>query len=868
MTETLYFRSVQSSSQMKYLFAIFLYLFSITFLSAAETKVLINSGWQFRQASKTDWNIAQVPGTVHTDLLENGMIEDPFYGTNENALQWIEKEDWEYKTTFDVNSDIITKDQILLDFKGLDTYADVFLNDTLILEANNMFRSWTVDISRIVKPGKNELRIYFHSPIKIAERINSSAENTISGSSNSSEEKNLSLFARKAAYHFGCDLCPRFVTCGIWRPIVLRAWDRAIMKNPDIDLKKIGPDEASLLFNVEFEVTKPFVGTIDIMVDGKTIKTSTVDLVHGKQSSNFTFSIPNPELWWPNGLGNQKLYNIEVNLNNGDDLVYQYKTRMGLRTIELVQEDDKQGTGFYFKVNGQPVYMKGANYIPQDIFLPRVDRNKYERLLQSAVDANMNMIRVWGGGIYENDIFYDLCDEKGLLVWQDFMLPGAMQPGDKTFLDNVRIEVRENIKRLGTHPSIALWSGNNEVLTKWHNWRITTNEKGNQAPPWNTDQDSLVMVKAYDQIFKNIVPTAVNQYGKGVPYWESSILSRNGNNINLKSGETRYWGVWWDQEPFSAYKNNVGRFMSEYGFQSFPEFSSIKNFTQEADWDIYSDVMASHQKSSIGNETITNYMLKHFKEPKDFENFLYLSQLLQAEGVKIAMEAHRLNKPNNMGSLIWHLNDCWPGASWSSIDYYGRWKALHYYIKHAFQDVIVAFDDHDTEVQAYVISDRTEDFKATLKIQVLDMTGKKVNTIEKKVKLKPNGNELIWKSSKKDLLKKVKREEAILRAQLISEDEIIHENQYLFVPHRELKLSEPDIKYDFKESDGRLFLELRSNKAAFGVTFKNEELNLQFSDNFFTLFPKETKTIEIISTEPIFEIKNNLTVKSLYDSFE
>jgi len=853
---------------MKYLFAIILYLFCIPRLFAAETKMLINSGWQFKQATKTSWRTAQIPGTVHTDLLENGMIEDPFYGNNEKALQWIEKEDWEYKTTFYVNSDIITKDQILLEFQGLDTYADVYLNDTLILEANNMFRSWHVDVSQILRLGENEMSVYFHSPIKITESIHDSLGYTVPVNSNDHAEKKMGILTRKAAYHFGGDWGPRFVTCGIWKPIVLRAWDRAIMKNARIDQKSLNTDQANMLLSVDFDVTKPFVGAINILVDGKLIKTSTVDLVHGSQSSNITFSISNPEFWWPNGLGDQRLYNIVVELNKDDELVHQYNTKLGLRTIELVQEDDKHGTGFYFKVNDQPVFMKGANYIPQDYFLTRVDPKKYEHLLQSAVDANMNMIRVWGGGIYENDIFYELCDEKGLMVWQDFMFSCAMYPGDKAFLDNVRIEAEENIKRLRKHPGIALWCGNNEVLMKWHTWRNNTSEEENQVALWNNEQDSLKIVRAYDQIFKNILPAAVNEFGQGVPYWESSPSAKNGDFDDLKSGDIHYWGVWRGQEPFSAYKNNIGRFMSGYGFQSFPEFSTIKTFTQADDWNIYSEVIEAHQKSTIGNKAIVNYMEQYFKKPKDFDNYLYVSQLLQAEGIKVAMEAHRINKPNNMGSLIWQLNDSWLGASWSSIDYYGRWKALHYYIKHAFHDVIVAFDADDNEVQAFVISDRAEDFRATLKLQILDMNGKNVNSIEKKVKLKPNGSELIWKSNKSDLLKKLKREEAILRAQLISDNAILYENQYLFVPHKALKLAEPDIKYDFKESNGRLFLELRSDKAAFGVTFKNEGLDLQFSDNFFTLFPKETKTIEIFSTEPAFEIKNNLTVKSLFDSYE
>jgi beta-mannosidase len=837
-------------------------------LLAQEVVVPIGTGWQFRQANASEWAQATVPGTVHTDLLENGKIDDPYYRINEKDLQWIEREDWEYKTTITIGSEIITKDKIILDFQGLDTYADVYLNDSLILIANNMFRSWQADVSQAVKRGGNELRIYFHSPIKVTEPLYDDLGYTIPVSSNDQADKKVSIFTRKAPYHFGWDWGPRFVTCGIWRPIVLRAWETATMEEVRIDQKELSEQRAGFLADIKYQVTRPFVGEVEILVDGKSIKRSTIELLHGNQKSNLAFNIQNPQLWWPNGMGQQKLYELEVVLKKGDKVIDRHKTKLGLRTIELVQDDDKHGTSFYFKVNGRAVFMKGANYIPQDNFLPRVTPERYEHLLQSAVDANMNMIRVWGGGIYENDIFYDLCDEKGLLVWQDFMFSCAMYPGDDSFLENVKKEAEENVKRLSAHPGIALWCGNNEILMKWQGWQNNANQEGNQSPLWRSKEDSLKIVKAYQDIFRRILPTTVNAYGQGVPYWESSPSAKNGDFPDGKTGDSHYWGVWWGQEPFDEYRNNIGRFMSEYGFQSFPELATIKTFTEAEDWNIYSDVMEAHQRSSIGNKTIANYMQRHFNEPRNFEDHLYLSQLLQAEGVKVAMEAHRIEKPRNMGSLVWQLDDCWPVASWSGIDYYGRWKALHYYIKRAFADVIVAFEDDEEEVRAYVVSDMPMDVKGELNIEVVDLDGKKVFADQKKMKLDANGSDLMWKGWKKDLLKKAKKEEVILRAQLMQEGHLLAENVFLFTPHKDLKLSEPGIKYDFKEKDGRLFIELKTNRTAFGVTFETDGLNLRYSDNFFTLFAKEAKTIEVLSDLPAFDIKNKLTVKSLYDSYQ
>jgi beta-mannosidase len=837
-------------------------------ISAEELKISLLDGWQFKQADASEWLPAQVPGTVHTDLLANGVIEDPFYRTNEKDQQWIELEDWEYRTIFSVGSNIIIKDKIMLDFQGLDTYADVFLNDSLILEANNMFRDWQVDVTEIVRRGENELHIYFHSPIKKTAPIYDNLRYTLPVSSNDQAEKKLSVFSRKAPYHFGWDWGPRFVTSGIWRPIVLKAWNRASLEDVTIEQKMLTDGSAEMLAHVQYMVSKPFVGEVEILVDGESVKTNTVELVYGHQTTNFNFSVSNPKLWWPNGMGAQNLYEIDVLLKSGETTVDRYKTRLGLRTIELVQEDDRHGSSFYFKVNGKPVFAKGANYIPQDNFLPRVPPERYEHILQSAVDAHMNMVRVWGGGIYENDIFYDLCDEKGLLVWQDFMFSCAMYPGDSAFLENVKAEAEQNVKRLSSHPSMALWCGNNEILMKWYGWRNNSNEEGNQVPLWTEPDDSIKIVKGYNDLFRSILPDVVRSYGRGVPFWESSPSSKKGSFADWKTGDAHYWGVWWGQEPFEAYRKNTGRFMSEYGFQSFPELATIKTFTKEGDWDIYSEVMEAHQRSSIGNKTIASYMSRHFKEPKDFENYLYISQLLQAEGVKVAMEAHRIKKPYNMGSLVWQLDDCWPAASWSGIDYYGRWKALHYCIKKSFSEVIVAFEADENEIRAYVVSDRMDELKGTLILNLLDLGGKKLFEHEKKIKVAENGSELVWKSGKKDLLEKWKPEEVILTAKLIQENEAIVDNTFLFVPHKALKLSEPTIRYDFIEKDGKLFVELNCNKVALGVSLKADDRDIRYSENYFSLVPKEIKFVEIIGNAPEFEIKDKLTVKSLFDSYE
>ncbi|NJN25662.1 MAG: hypothetical protein HC819_06735 [Cyclobacteriaceae bacterium] len=447
-------------------FHILLFFIAISnFLHAQHVNIPLDQNWQFRQAGKSEWLSAQVPGTVHTDLLKNKKIENPFFGTNEKDQQWIEKEDWEYRTTFEMNSELIASDIIMLEFLGLDTYADVYLNDSLILKANNMFRSWQVDVSKSVRRGSNQLLLVFHSPVRMAD-----TPGNISG-----------ILSRKASYHFGNGRGARMVTSGIWRPINLRAWNVAAIQEVSIDQRAVDKESAAMIAHLALQASAPFFGQLEVAVDGQVVKTATLDLAIGSQTNNITFNISNPQLWWPKGMGGQKRYAIDIRLKKEGKLIHSKKIKTGLRTIELVQEPDKKGRTFYFKINGRTVYVKGANYLPQDYFLPGVSETQYEHLLQSAADANMNMIRVWAGGIYEEELFYELCDEKGLLVWQDFMFSRAMYPDEPTFLENVTKESEENVRRLRHHPSLALWCGNDEILMQRKEWKnIPTHQENNQ----------------------------------------------------------------------------------------------------------------------------------------------------------------------------------------------------------------------------------------------------------------------------------------------------------------------------------------------------------------------------------------------------
>ncbi len=823
-------------------------------------------GWQFRKVGADTWMKATVPGTVHTDLLDNGEIRDPFYGTNEKDQQWIEREDWEYKTIFQIDDAILARDRIELLFEGLDTYADVSLNGVRILSTDNMYRSWSVDINNIARKGDNELTIYFHSPIKITEPLYDKLAYTLPVTDNDQAEKKLSPFSRKAAYHFGWDWGPRFVTSGLWRPVRLRAWNNVVIRDLYVEQESLDKQQVLLNLHFDMDASRAFIGELEVVIDDQIVKTKPIDVEYGSNSDIVSVIIGNPELWWPNGFGAQRRYRVGLRIKKSAKIVAQAERKIGLRTIELVEEDDRKGTSFFFRVNGVRMFMKGANYIPQDNFLPRVTNEKYRHILQSAKDANMNMIRVWGGGVYENDIFYDLCDELGLLVWQDFMFSCAMYPGNSTFLENVEKEAIENIVRLRNHPSIALWCGNNEVLAIWEQWKQNLDHGGNEAGWWTDPVYADTIFQAYEAIFGRILPAQVMKYHKGAPYWETSPSSKGGGFPDLNSGDFHYWGVWWNKEPFENYLENIGRFMSEFGFQSFPERETINRFSDSSDWQIDSEVMKAHQRSSIGNETILHYLDQYLPPVENFDDLLYKSQFLQAEGLKIALEGHRLAKPTNMGSLFWQINDCWPVASWSAIDYFGRKKALYYYARRAFAPVLISGHQEGNNVILMVVSDIPQAVAAAIHVRIAGFNGKVIFEETKEVEIPAGGVENVKRVNVERHLKKMDKKDVFMKCELLIDNAKVSESWFFFDRFKNLELPESDIAYEVSEADGKKYVTVTSGDLAIGVYLSAENVDVLFEDNFFNLFPGEERIIAIESQATIKEIESKMKTRSLKTS--
>ncbi len=817
-----------------------------------ERERLINAHWEYHQVIGDLKGKATVPGVIHTDLFANKQIEDPFYRTNEKDLQWIDKEDWIYKTEFNISSEELAYVNTELSFEGLDTYADVYLNDKKILSSDNMFRTWNVDVKPFIKEGANKLQIHFYSPIKRGLELYEASEYAYPASNDQSEnggldDKKVSVFTRKAGYHYGWDWGPRFVTSGIWRPVKLKMWDKVrikdfFIKQPSVT-KELAKLEAEIELNVDHDDS--YLLQVINVANNKILAEKEVNTSVHNNKFTIPFTVENPKLWWCNGLGNANLYDFKIIVSKHNQTLAKKDISTGLRSLKLIREKDKDGESFLFELNGVKVFAKGANYIPNDNFLPRVTKQDYDKVIADAVDANMNMLRVWGGGVYEDDYFYKLCDEKGIMIWQDFMFACSMYPGDSLMLNSIKHEAIDNVVRLRNHPSIALWCGNNEMNTAWSYF---DDEKGWGWKKEYTQEQREEIQEAYMNIFHQILPEVIDGYTDGDDYWPSSpqagYAANQHSSYESTSGDMHYWGVWHGLHHFEDFDKYRARFMSEYGFQSFPDFETVKKYTLPEDYDIESDVMAAHQRSGIGNLRIKEYMSWYYPVPNDFEQFLYMSQMLQAQGIKMAIEAHRRAMPYCMGSLYWQINDCWPVASWSSTDYYHKWKALHYAVKKAYEPILISAPIKDEKVDLYVVSDLLKDIEGYLNVSVLDFKGDKISELNIPVTVKSNTSTQIDKIEISQLTKGRSQSELVMDIKLVENDNILSSNIFYFLYPKDLKLPEVKLNVEVSETNEKL-IKIYSDNLAKGVYLNIPDQEVIFSDNYFDILPAEEKQITI-----------------------
>lgn len=799
--------------------------------------------WEFAQADTLDWIPATVPGTVHTDLLNAGKINDPFVRDNERHLQWIDRQDWVYRTTFDIDSIECAKSNLELYMTGLDTYADVYLNGHKILYADNMFRTWTVDIKPYAKSEGNVLEVYFHSPIKTdlpkynarPYALYSTADDCAMGGLG---DKKISMYARKVQSQYGWDWGARFVTSGIWRPVYVRSWNRIRLEDVFYRQISLDADSASLTAEVDLLATEVSSSEIIVSYGNKELARKTIKLKKGHNAISIPFSIDDPQLWWPNGMGKQHLYNLCLKVEKDGECIDRRNNKVGLRTIRLVQNPDKWGKSFEFEVNGEKMFAKGANLIPTDNFLPRTGWDDYCNLVQSAADANMNMLRVWGGGAYQDDRFYDLCDSLGILVWQDFMFACKMYPPEKDFIESVRAEAIDNVVRLRNHPSLAMWCGNNEMTQGWYNFGWSKNKKIDKK---YRDE----MWRGYKNIFFDMLPEVIEKYDPDRFYWPSSPSSSFTEPQNHKSGDVHYWQYRPGKLPVTIFRTEMGRFMSEYGFNSAPLLKTLDKYLDEKDKDFASPIYKLHAKSKFEPELSLHYVKEVFDGKDDFVSGVRLGHVHQAEALKYVITQHRINQPFCMGSLYWQLNDCWPGCSWSTIDYSGEWKPAHYAVKKAFEPDIIGTDIVGDTVRIYGVTERREPLKARLTGRLITFDGKELSRFDKDILLNANTSTMLVDSTCTSILAGNAPEEVLLVLELESSGKKIASDNVIFAYPGKLALKDDNMQVTITDDSGVAVMKIHSDTYVKYVFVNVPGTDVSVSDNCFDLLPGEEKTLYI-----------------------
>lgn len=808
----------------------------------------LHSDWTFCQVGDTLWSDAKVPGTIHQDLLNHNRIPNPFYGMNEEAVQWVENEDWMYRTSFVVTEEQLNRDAAVLELDGLDTYADVFLNGALILRSDNMFVGHKVPVKSVLRKGENRLLIRFRSAVK--EALPQWETNGFDyPADNDHSSKRVSIYTRKAPYSYGWDWGIRLATCGIWRPVRLAFSDVARIEDYYVRQASVSASKADVDNRLEITnvTSQPVSALLKVAYhysanDTKEVQKQ-IELRPGENTVSMPVMIDNPHLWMPNGWGEPSLYKFTASVSVDGVEVASQERQVGLRSIRVVMEDDEHGKSFYFEVNGYPMFAKGANFIPDDALLPNVTTERYKRIFEDVKAANMNMLRVWGGGIYEDDKFYDEADRNGILIWQDFLFACTTYPHDPLFLKRVEAEAEYNIKRLRGHASLAMWCGNNEIYEGVRYWGWKNKY---------TSEAFAEMNRGYDVLFRQLLPDMVKRFDSDRFYMHGSPYEANwGRPESWKIADSHNWGTWYGRKPFESFDSEIPRFMSEYGFQAFPEMKTIRTFAEEKDFELESPVMNAHQKATIGNALIKQTMGLYYKVPAKFEDLVYVGLVLQGQGMRHGIEAHRRNRPYCMGSLFWQLNDSWPVVSWSSIDYYGNWKSMQYQSQRAFAPVLINAIKEGDDLCVYLISDELQDRDdVRLTVELMDFDGKSHGKWTHSGKLSANTSMLFLKKRVDEFLSKQDAATSFLRFTLKAKNgAALADEVFYFAYPKDQKLPEARIETSVKRRGEAIEMTLKADKLARDIFIEVPVQGVRFSDNFFDLLPGQRKKITITSPE-------------------
>lgn len=792
-------------------------------------KIDLNKNWLISSKKTNEVFESDVPAMVLEVLYRNHKIPDPYVGENEWEVYEALKSDFSFFNTFTVTEEFYDSDEVILRFEGLDTFASVYVNDTLIATTSDMHRTFCFDVKSYIHPGKNDIRIDFRSAIMYTLEQHEKepyyhVSDTVDGFS----------LVRKAHCNFGWDWGPKLPDIGIWRNVSLIAYEKA--KLEDIYIHQTHKDGVvELGIDVDVAFLKENEAELEISVTDPNGQTVASLCEESKEKMVCSLTIENPQLWWCHGFGSQPLYQVHFALKSGDELLEQTTKRIGLRTLTVRTEKDEWGESFEFHLNGISVFAMGANYIPEDCFYTRCSRARSEELIKQCVKANYNSIRVWGGGYFCEDYFYDLCDEYGLIVWQDLLFACGVYRLHEEFVENVVQETIDNVKRLRHHASIALWCGNNELEWGWSGWDMGFG---------NRPQDRADYIK----LFEWILPQTVKKVDPDRFYWLASPSSGGSfdDPNDQNRGDVHYWDVWHRLKHFTEYRKYFFRFCSEFGFQSFPSEKTIDTFAKEEDKNIFSPVMENHQKNGGANGLILYYLSANFKYPTRFDKLLYVSQVLQAEAIKYGVEHWRSNRGRCMGALYWQLNDCWPVASWSSLDYYNRWKPLHYYAKKFYAPVLLSALEDGGKIRFVVSNETTAPAETEVVWRLCDHQGNILEEHSSKQTIEPLKARLCveadysqLKSDRYEVRKK------FVEYILYGNQQEVSRSTLLLCRPKHFEFMDPAIQIQAEETEKEFVLTVCADNYAKYVFLDSKEFDFVADDNCFDLCKKEAKTIHI-----------------------
>jgi beta-mannosidase len=809
-------------------------------------EINLNGLWDVRSAEGNFAFDQVVPGSVFQTLEEKGLYDDKdvFYQENNRRCLEIANRDFIFTRPFLSDKTITQCDRIYLEADGLDTITEIFLNGQQVGRTDNMHRPWIIPIKEWLKEGENTLEIRFKNSLEYIKKERK--RRTLFAADNGGETSVPGFnMIRKSHCSFGWDWGPMIPDLGIWRDIRIRGYN-----NYRLDRIKVMQHHREKL--VELEINPegeiwgktPFIELILTGPEGEIGRESV------RCGQDFRFTIKNPQLWWPNGLGEQPLYKLEGHLPDGQHR----EMNLGLRTLTVRQEKDQWGESFTFTVNNIPFFSRGADYIPEDVYLTRVNTEKKERLIKDAIEANFNTLRVWGGGVYPSEDFYDLCDKYGLVVWQDLMFACAVYDvKNEPFLKNMTGEVRENLKRICHHPSIGLICGNNEMEEGILNWYDSSLEERGEY------------LKQYESIFLALVKEICPQ----IFYWPSSPSSQ-GNFEEPNSpdrGDCHFWEVWHGLKPFSEYTKHYFRFMSEFGFESYPDIKTIKSFTTEEDRNPFSSVMDDHQRCPGGNSKIFYYMSQYFKAPNNLKNTVYLSQISQADALSHGICHWRRHRGRCMGAVYWQLNDNWPSASWSSIDYYGRWKALHYQVKRDFAPLLLSCEEKEETLSLWLSNEDREEKKGILRWQLTDFSGQIIKEESRKALIPPFTSQAFITEDVSKVIKEEDRKNRILFARFEEEKGAVYQRALPFCAYKHAALEDPELTLLAEDSPHGLVIRIKAIKPALFVTLELSEGEGVFSDNFFPMRGGEERKLTLRGESSLNKLRKQLRIMSLWDSF-